>query len=250
MITIVVPLGGTGKSFKDKDYTFPKPLIEIHGNPMIQWVIQNLWLNQQHRFIFVVRQEDIAAYNLAAVLELLAPGCEIVVMSQPTLGAACSVLLTIDHINNDDPLLIANGDQYILGSIQAGVDHFVKHRWDGGVFTFESVHPRWSFVKLEEGCVVEATEKRPISRHATCGLYYFRKGSDFVQAAMSMIRKQGTIGDQYFVCPAYNELVLARKKIGVFPVANDHFFPLGTPEDIKEFETYVKSTKKRATGRG
>src|SRR3989338_4660461 len=93
MLNIVVPMAGLGKRFADRGYTFPKPLIEIKGRPMVEWVVKNLTPSIPHRFIFVCRREHYDQYNIGSLLKLVAPGCEIVVIDSPTEGAACTVLL-------------------------------------------------------------------------------------------------------------------------------------------------------------
>src|SRR3989344_1689844 len=131
MLNIVVPMAGLGKRFADKGYTFPKPLIEIKGRPMIEWVVRNLTPACEHRFIFVCRREHYDHYNLHGLLRLVTPNCEIIVIDSPTEGAACTVLLTRDYIDNDDPLMIANSDQYIDGDINHFVNDALQNGKDG-----------------------------------------------------------------------------------------------------------------------
>ena len=40
MIRIVVPMGGEGRQFVERGYTFPKPLVEIAGQPLIELVVR------------------------------------------------------------------------------------------------------------------------------------------------------------------------------------------------------------------
>ena len=41
-INIVIPMAGDGQRFHEFGYRAPKPLIEIHGKPIIQLVTKNL----------------------------------------------------------------------------------------------------------------------------------------------------------------------------------------------------------------
>ena len=132
-----------------------------------------------------------------------------VILEGDTKGAACSALLSANHIKGDKPLLIANGDQYLDVDISSIMQTFMNKDIDGGIITFESIHPKWSFVKLDtDGFVVEAAEKRPISKYATAGLYFFKKGNYFIEAAQEMIKKGVRIMGQFFICPVYNEMIL------------------------------------------
>ncbi len=242
MLNILVPLAGAGKSFKDKEFTFPKALVEIHGKPMIQIVLESLRFTTEHQFIFIIRKEEDLQYNLGSVLSLLTENPKIIYVESPTKGAACSALLAIDHIDSENPLIIVNADQYIDSDVNVIYQNFSDRGLDGGIVTFESVHPRWSFVRLDgDGMVTEAAEKRPLSRHATAGFYYFRQGKMFVRAGVEMIKKEASVNDQYYVCPAYNEMILLGKKIGTVNIEKNRFYPLGSPEDVQEFETCYRN---------
>lgn len=42
MLNIVLPMAGRGSRFANAGYTLPKPLIPVHGVPMIKVVVDNL----------------------------------------------------------------------------------------------------------------------------------------------------------------------------------------------------------------
>lgn len=235
MIHIVVPMGGEGRRFMERGFTFPKPLIEIDGRSMIELVTENLTPAEPHRFIFVCRQDHLQRFALREVLELIAPGCRVISMMQPTSGALCSVLLAGEHLQADDELLVANADQYVDASIDEFLAKARAGAWDGYVMTFPSAHPKWSFVKIENDMIVAAAEKRPISRHATVGLYYFRRCAEFLAGAERMLLKNVSVDGQFYVCPVYNELVLMGKRLSHYPIDRDAMHSLGTPEDLDAF---------------
>ncbi len=161
MLNIIIPMGGEGKRFIESGYTFPKPLIEIDGHPMIELVVQNLRPTESHRFTFVCRRDHADQYALQDVLEQVSPGCRTVVMNGSTGGALCSVLLGMDHHMLDEPLLVANADQIIDFQVDDFLTAARKRSADGSIVTFPSTHPKWSYVKLEDDAVVAAAEKRP-----------------------------------------------------------------------------------------
>ena len=235
MIRIVVPMGGEGKRFAERGYSFPKPLVEIVGKPMIEVVVQNLTPREPHEFIFVCRQEHLEAFALNEVLRLIAPESSIVSMNNPTAGALCSVLLGMEYLQQDEELLVANADQYIDVSIDAFLHAAREGSWDGYLMTFPATHPKWSYAKVEDDQVVAVAEKRPISRNATAGLYYFRSSADFLAAAERMLLKRATVGGEFYVAPVYNEFVLLGKRVGIYPIAREQMYSLGTPEDVEIF---------------
>ena len=236
-INILMPMAGAGRLFQEAGAVFPKPLVEVMGKPMVQVVCEDLVCDLEQRFIFVIRKEDEERFALRDVLRLLAPDCEVIVVQGSTRGAACTAMLAVEHINSDTPLVIANADQYVSGQFAKFIGDAIASGVDGSIMCFESIHPKWSFARLDdEGYVVETAEKRPISKNATVGIYYFRQGRMFVEACQQMIRKGMTVMDQYFICPCYNEMILAGMKVSALHIPKDAMFAFSSPDDVKEFE--------------
>lgn len=235
---IVIPMAGEGSRFKKAGYTFPKPLIDVGDKPMIQRVIENLD-GPDTEFIFLARQEHLEEYKIKALLNLLTDGrCKIVPVAERTEGAACTVLLAKEHIDCTDELIVANCDQIVRFSRE---NFNALRRWSGSsnlIFTFRATHPKWSFAECDAmGKVIRVAEKVPISDIATCGIYHFRRGSEFVTATKQMITQKRKVNNEYYVCPVYNELI--NNKRLVLPFFVDEMHGIGTPEDL---EAYKRST--------
>jgi dTDP-glucose pyrophosphorylase len=238
MLNIVLPMAGKGSRFAEKGYAFPKPLIEIKKKPMIQVVIENLTPKEPHRFIFICQKSHYNQYSLQTLLEAIAPGCKVVVVDGITEGAACTVLLAKEFIDNDDELLLANSDQFVDLDINKFLEGVRKDGKDGSIMTFESLHPKWSYAKLDgSGNVIEVAEKKPISHHATVGIYYYKKGTFFVKGAEDMIMKNIRTNNEFYVCPVYNQMIEKSKKVGIFEIEPDQMYGLGTPEDLEMFKS-------------
>lgn len=231
---ILIPMAGAGSRFAKEGYTFPKPLIDVMGKPMIQVVVENLDFNCE--YIFLVRKEHIVKYEgILDTLQRITNGrCNYVEVDELTEGAACTALLAKHLINDDESLLIANSDQFI--EYQSENFESLKNltNVDSMVFTFNAVHPKWSFVKTNSrGFVTEVAEKKPISDIATCGIYWYRRGSDFVKYAEQMIEKDIRVNGEFYIAPVYNELIQDSKTLIPFYVEN--MWGIGTPEDLKYF---------------
>lgn len=231
-LNVVIPMAGLGSRFEAAGFTFPKPLIEVNGKPMIQTVVENL--NIEAKYIFIVQKSQYDKYNLSYLLNLIAPGCEIITVEGVTEGSACTVLLAEQFIDNDTPLLIANSDQFIEWDSSQVMYSFISTKIDGGIITFNSTHPKWSFVKTDQyDFVTEVAEKKQISDIATVGIYFWRNGSDFVKYANKMILKEARFNGEFYTCPVYNEALLEGKKIKAKKI--DKMWGLGTPEDLDFF---------------
>ena len=231
-MNVLIPMAGSGSRFSAAGYTFPKPLIEVNGKPMIQVVIENL--NIQANYIFIVQKEHYEKYNLQYLLNLICPNCKIVQVDGVTEGAACTTLLAKQFIDNGDPLVLANCDQFVEWNSNECLYAFSAENIDGGIVTFKTTHPKWSYVKLgEDGFVSEVAEKKPISNDATVGIYYWKKGSDYVKYAEQMIEKNIRTNNEFYVCPVFNEAILDNKKIRIKQI--DRMWGIGTPEDLNYF---------------
>jgi HAD superfamily hydrolase (TIGR01509 family) len=231
-LNVLIPMAGAGSRFAAAGYTFPKPLIEVNGKPMIQVVVENL--NIEANYIFICQREHYEKYNLKYMLNLIAPGCKIVLTEGMTEGAACTTLLAKEYINNDAPLVIANSDQYVEWNSNEAMYAFSADQIDGGLLTFKATHPKWSYVKLDDhGFVTEVAEKRVISDVATVGVYYWKKGSDYVKYAEQMIEKNIRTNNEFYVCPVFNEAIADGKLIR--PKQIERMWGIGTPEDLNEF---------------
>lgn len=238
-MNILIPMAGAGSRFEQAGYNDPKPLIKVRGKMMIQQVVDTM--NIEANYVFVVQKDHYNKYSLDHVLNrFVAPGCDIVQVEGVTEGAACTTLLAKEYINNDEPLIVSNSDHYMEWDSQ-GFLEAVKDV-DCGILTFEATGSKWSFVRLgENGLVDLVAEKNPISNIATAGIYYWKKGSDYVKYAEQMIKNDTRINGEFYVCPVFNEAIADGKKIKIFNAKK--MWGLGTPEDLEYFlENHVDNS--------
>jgi HAD superfamily hydrolase (TIGR01509 family) len=231
-LTVLIPMAGAGKRFQQAGYTFPKPLIEVRGKPMIQVIVDNLGIDAH--YVFVVQKEHYEQYNLKYLLNLISPNCDIVQVDSLTEGAACTTLLAEKYIDNDKHLLIANSDQFVEWDSSEFMYSMTASGLDGGILTFTATHPKWSFVKVDENnLVTEVAEKMPISNIANVGVYYWKHGSDYVKYTKQMIEKNVRTNGEFYVAPVYNEAIADGKKITNYSIQK--MWGLGTPEDLVHY---------------
>ena len=231
-LNVLIPMAGAGTRFAEAGYTFPKPLIDVMGKPMIQVVVDNLGVDAN--FIFVVQKEHNAKYNMESMLNVIAPECTVIEVDGLTEGAACTALLARDCIDNDKPLLFANSDQYVEWNPLEFMYEMQERDCDGGIVTFEATHPKWSYAKTDTmGKVLQVAEKNPISNKATVGYYYWKQGSDFVKYADEMIEENIRVNNEFYVCPVYNQAIEDSKMIRTYTAKK--MWGLGTPEDLQYF---------------
>lgn len=231
-LNVLIPMAGLGSRFKDAGYVFPKPLVEVDGKPMIQAVVESLGVNATYTYI--VQKEHYEKYNLSYLLNLITPNCNIVQVDGVTEGAAVTCLLAREYINNDSPLIMANSDQIVEWNSRQFIYDLMTKNADGGIATFKSTHPKWSYAKIDQnGLVTEVAEKKPISDIATVGIYYWKHGSDFIKYAQQMIEKDIRTNNEFYVCPVFNEAIADNKR--VFTSDIKKMWGVGTPEDLSYY---------------
>lgn len=242
-MNVIGLFAGPSEAFEEAGHHYPKNLVEIEGQPLVQRVLSSQPLLQEPatRLVCLVRRDEDRRFHTGDVVRLLAPQAVVVHVPDGTAGAACTAMLAIDYVAPDDPLLLVNGDVVIDADVRPILDDFVARGLDGGMVVFRAVHPRWSYVRTDEaGHVVETAEKRPISDLATVGYYWFRRAADFWGAAQRMIVKDAHVDGRFFICPSYNELVLAGARLGVAEIdAADHH-SLATPQGVVAYEDHLR----------
>jgi NDP-sugar pyrophosphorylase family protein len=238
MLNIVVPMAGMGSRFASAGYPVPKPLIPVRGVPMVRLVIANIAPSVPHRFIFICQRVHVAAHALREKLTDWAPGAEVIELDGMTEGAACTVLTARHYIDSAEPLMIANSDQYVDSPIDPYIGAMEQRDLDGLIMTMRADDPKWSFAAVDgQGLVTRVVEKEVISLHATVGIYNFRRGADFVRAAVAMIAANQRVNNEFYVAPVYNQLIAQGARIGIYDIGSEGsgMYGLGIPSDLEAF---------------
>ncbi|BDC78587.1 MULTISPECIES: glycosyltransferase family 2 protein [Pseudomonadaceae] len=249
MLQIIVPMAGAGSRFAVAGFKDPKPLIPVHGVAMIKVVIDNLTPACDHKFIFICQAKHVAEYGLQQKLREWAPGCEIVELDGLTEGAACTVYAAKQVINPTQPVMIANSDQYVDMDINAYLQAMQDAQADGLIMTMKASDAKWSYVGFgEDGLITRVVEKEVISDEATVGIYNFRSGQQLIDAIESMFEKDLRVNGEFYVAPAYNELIDQQAKVIHYSIGSEGngMYGLGIPADLELFLGLPVSTKATA----
>lgn len=239
-------MAGRGSRFAEAGYKDPKPLIPVHGKPMIQVVVENLTPKREHKFIFICQNQHIKDYGLTEKLKSYAKNVEIVGIDGITEGQVCTVLKAKALIDNDEPLMTANSDQYIDFDINDYLSVMDKRQLDGLIMTMKADDPKWSYAKTDDkGQVTETAEKKVISKDATVGIFNFKRGKDLVHAAEQMIKDDIRVNNEFYTCPCYNYLIKEGQKVGVYGIGEEYngMYGLGIPKDLDFFLNHPVSAK-------
>ncbi len=236
-VNIVVPMAGYGSRFSAAGYRSPKPLIDMFGKTMIESVIENLRPQQPARFIFICQREHYREYGLEQIFRRsLGNEWECVQIDGVTEGAACTVLVAENVIEDDADLIIANSDQIVDCNMSEFLGSARDSGADGLVMTFPANDTKWSYISLgAQGYGIEVAEKRVISPHATVGIYHFATGKAYKDAAHAMIAKNIRVNNEFYVAPVYNEIIGQGGKVRIWEIGADAMHGIGTPSDLDAY---------------
>jgi dTDP-glucose pyrophosphorylase len=234
-LNVLIPMAGLGTRFNGSRFGRPKPLIDIYGKTMIQRAIESLGFDEA-RHLFVIRQTE----DTAEIIENLSSICKdpiIQIIDKVTEGPASTCLLMEEYINNDDELVIANCDQIMFWDTTKFLYGIRYPEHDGLIVTYTANTDKNSYAKInQQGDVLQVKEKCVISDISLNGIHYWRRGSDFVESAKSMIEARDTAPNgEYYVGPTYNYMIKKGKKVGIYHIPNWQHNAVGIPMDLERF---------------
>ena len=232
-MNVIFPMLGIGSQEKLAGY--PISLYEIHKKTILERVIEN-YKSLGAKFIFIIGEKEEKKYHLSSISNTISKTSgEIITVKRPTSGALCTCLLAIDYLNDDEELLIANTDQLFTEPFSKIFSAISKNA-SSAVFSFNSVHPRWSYSFSNGDIVQSIREKDPYTRQALAGVTYFRKSQYFKQAAMSSLLKERSLDSIYYVAPSINELILKGHFVQNIFLNENVFIPLYSSSLIMDYE--------------
>jgi dTDP-glucose pyrophosphorylase len=243
-LTIILPMAAKNLLTNEIRQPYPVALFEINSKPIIQLVVQNLsTIKEDKNFIFILNDEECNKYHLDNSLRLITEDPhEIVILHGETKGALCSCLMSIDNLDPETELIIANADQIFDDNLNQLLQRIREDDSDAAVLTFRSIHPRWSYANIDpDNKVIETAEKNPISHFAIAGFYYFRKAKFFIDAAMKSIKKGASIDERYYTAPSINELILSCKTVNAYEIDKANYHTFYSLQKIREFEANNQS---------
>jgi len=234
-INILVLAAGPTSGEAPGDY--PLCLTESGGVSLLERIVDNCAHIPNAKFTYAFLEAEVRKYHLDNIVELLTPTARVVNVLRGTQGSGCSALLAASTMPAGDELLIASANEIVDMDMLAVVQEFRARGLDGGTLTFSSIHPRYSYVRLDAaGEVIEAAQQNPISRNATAGVFWFKSVGAFVDAVKSMIRKGASTNDAFYPAPAFNEMLLKHARIGAVPMEASRYQPLKTEQQLAAFE--------------
>lgn len=211
---IVVPLAGPDF---ERDDGGVKATIDVDGEPLLRRVLEGRpWWNGTRAgaagdLIFVLQDTPTSGGFARDCLKTWYPGCTVVLLSRFTRGAALSALAGLATIQDVDDIICVDLVDIDYRSTLDPLASFAAHPQASALaLTFPSDNPVYSYLRTDDtGRVVEAAEKRVISRNASAGTYFFRNAATYIMALAHSLENADLVTHHglFFVCPLFNGVI-------------------------------------------
>ena len=181
---IIVPMSGFGERFRRAGYTVPKPLIEVDGRPIIQYVVD--MYPGETDFVFICNSEHLATpqYAMAETLGRIAPKGRIVSIAPHKLGPVHAVLEARAHLAATGPVIVNYCELTCDWDYEDFKRFVAQTQAEGCIPCYRGFHPHtlWSnyyaYVRENQLRAFDIQEKQPFTESprnefASSGTYYF-----------------------------------------------------------------------------
>jgi len=242
---VIITMAGAGSRFRQAGYRVPKYEITARGRTLFAWSMESLrsFIDAGCPFYFVARTEDKAEDFIARECGTLGiPQFKVLTLDEMTDGQATTALLVESAWRSvSDPVAIYNIDTYVESEAMS----IRQIRGQGWIPCFAGEGDKWSFAAADEnGRVSELREKKRISPHATLGLYWFDSFARYADAYRRYYSRPGRVeASERYIAPLYNQLISDGAEVYIHSVPADRVFPLGTPEDVRTFESRTADSR-------
>ena len=242
MQTLILAAGSSFTNSTDMNY--PAIMTEFNGKPLVQWIVEDMIPLKQEKIVIVVNQEDIDRFHIDRTLNLIEPMIDVVGVPSDLGGAACSALIGLQFLNQEEEVIIINGNEKLTENHSILMSQIYERKTAASVVSFDSIHPRYSYAKVDSmQNVIEVSEKDPISRNALVGFFWFSKVSIIDKAIKMMILKGATVNDVYYLSPAINEIVLEGLDVSMVKVDNSKYHPMKSEWQLSEYAKIIDRTR-------
>jgi len=244
---IIIPMTGYGSRFVAAGYNSLKPFIKIGGKPIIQWIVQGMFANDDD-FLFVCRGEHLREDgSMEGVLRGLSDKVNVFKIDDwVKKGPVVDVLRASKEIDDDEPCIICYCDFYMSWEWKKYREQIINRGCEGCVPCYTGFHPHLIPQKnLYASCLtdnddnlIEIREKysfeedKTLAKHSP-GVYYFKTGALLKKYCKKLVDSGQSINGEYYASMPYNFMVEDGLNVWI-PTNIEYFCQWGTPEDMRE----------------
>lgn len=170
------------------------------------------------RCVLLVRERHPGTQGRWAPFAEMPAQTTIVPYSPDVRGSACVALLGSGEIDDGELLIVDLSAPQPEDHAQF-LTNLRDAECDAGVGVFASHDPRWAHVRIDPpGMVEESVPTTVVTDSALSGIYYFRNGRDWVNAAKDLIRKDRHDSGHFQLAATINEMILMGRRVIAMPL--------------------------------
>lgn len=232
-ITWVIPMAGKGVRIQSLGEF--KPFIRIRGQKMLFWFLFSIkhLIKEGDTLIFITTSYFSKKFNFEKELELLLKRQNIsnkfYVVETPSTprGQSETVLYAKNFINQENPLIVINPDQYVDFDLPEKIE-------DCYLALYLQLGNKSGFVEIKKGFITNFVEKNNISNLACAGIYIVSRAKLLLKAIEEQIKSKETLNGEYYLGSAFNFII--KNDIKVKAIAVRAKYDLGNVDDVLAFE--------------
>jgi len=207
----IILCGGIGK--RNADYSLPKPLNYINGKHMIEYIVENITIQE----VYIVYNSFLNEFNFCEILtekfkeKIFHFSC----VDFLTRGAVETAFIGLRNFNlNNESLLFIDNEK-----------------------------TNYSFIQIENDHVINIEEKNKISDYYCCGLYGFKNLESFMFYANKMITNNIKTKNEFYFSKLYKIMIENGEKIS--PIFINKTIHIGSYSEIINNKENVNKKKLR-----
>ncbi len=240
--TNLIPVAGLGQRFQDAGHKVLKPFIAVDNKPMFETACKTF--PKSTKWFFLFQNENIQKYSLELLIKNKFENATVLGIDHETSGQASTCLIAKSQIEGHLPLFIASCDYKTIYNYEKWQQIVEDYSVDGVIWTFRlkntlvKNYNSFAYCKTakDQKTVLEIVEKKIISETPAqdpmvVGSFWYRKASDFIVSAESMISKNTRINGEFYVGTSINQLIKNGKKIVIFDI--DQWITFGDPFELE-----------------
>ncbi len=242
---LVIPMSGLGSRFVDRGYKKLKPLINVQGRPMIEWVLRMFPGIKEP--LFICRHDHLKNTDMLSILQAAKPDGRVFGIEGAKEGPVKALMSAFNAIDDNKPVIVSYCDYYMKWDFSAFIRLCEEGNYDGAIPCYTGFHPNLLPAEnLYASCLVNSSNKLMEIREKfsfeadktkalhSPGTYYFKSGRVLKHYCQALVQAKKSIGGEYYVSLVYNQMVA--DGLCVWAGANvDFFCQWGTPNDLEEY---------------
>jgi len=238
---VIIPVAGLGSRLKPHTFTTPKPLMDVAGRPILEYIVKEVEKLNPTEIIFIVghKRKSIEKY-----IERFHAHLNVSFVEQKVKdGDGSAIRLGLENLdiskNNDEELMIIFGDTLIDFDIKGSIEE--NTGVDSLIFGMEVKEPKhYGIMNIDEGFnILEVEEKpeNPKSNLAIIGAYYFKSSLMVKKSLDNFYKKKETITGEYKIVQVIEEYI-ENEDLTLKASKVKEWFDCGRPQVLLEANKY------------